>query len=217
MTRWFTSDLHLGHVNIIRYCRRPYPDVETMNQAILDTINDTASPEDELWILGDVAMGDVPTNLRLLRQVRVARIVIVGGNHDRYHPASGSTGAKQIQWLDRYRSAIGKVKLLAGNPSLTIDTQPVRLSHFPYVGTDVRAGVDANGRAVADRFARWRPTDNGEWLLCGHVHDAWRQSGRMINVGVDAWAGALVSQDTIVEMITTGEQYLPPLSWERHT
>ena len=38
-----------------------------------------------------------------------------------------------------------------------------------------------------DKFAKWRPTDDGRWLLCGHVHEKWKIQGRMINVGVDVW------------------------------
>jgi calcineurin-like phosphoesterase family protein len=28
---WFTSDFHLGHFNIIRYCNRPFVDTQEMN------------------------------------------------------------------------------------------------------------------------------------------------------------------------------------------
>ena len=37
------------------------------------------------------------------------------------------------------------------------------------------------------RYIEHRPDDDGGWLLHGHVHEKWRQNGRQINVGVDAW------------------------------
>jgi len=51
--------------------------------------------------------------------------------------------------------------------------------HFPYRG-------DSHDH---DRYREHRPADEGAWLLHGHVHERWRQRGRMINVGVDAWGG----------------------------
>ncbi len=36
---WFTSDFHLGHFNIIRYCNRPFADILAMDDAIVDGVN----------------------------------------------------------------------------------------------------------------------------------------------------------------------------------
>lgn len=41
----------------------------------------------------------------------------------------------------------------------------------------------------------------------------WRQRGRMINVGVDAWVGQPVSEETICELIEAGPRDLLPLPW----
>ena len=54
------------------------------------------------------------------------------------------------------------------------------------------------------KFMQHRPKDDGGWLLHGHIHEKWRQNGRQINVGVDAWNFAPVSDDTICEMIKAG-------------
>jgi len=50
MTRWFTADLHLGHANIIRYCDRPYADVDVMDRDLVARWNDTVAPADEVWV-----------------------------------------------------------------------------------------------------------------------------------------------------------------------
>ena len=51
MARFWTSDLHLGHANIIRYCRRPFADVDAMNEALIERWNDTVADGDEVWVL----------------------------------------------------------------------------------------------------------------------------------------------------------------------
>jgi calcineurin-like phosphoesterase family protein len=66
MTRWFTSDLHLGHRNIVRYTGRPYPSVEVMDDDLIARLNRHVAPDDELWVIGDVAMGDITINILLV-------------------------------------------------------------------------------------------------------------------------------------------------------
>lgn len=54
MKHWWSSDLHLLHHNIIRYDKRPFKDVYHMGEHILDSFNRNVSPEDELYLLGDL-------------------------------------------------------------------------------------------------------------------------------------------------------------------
>ena len=37
---FYTSDLHLGHANVIRFDKRPFADVEEMDQYIITRWND---------------------------------------------------------------------------------------------------------------------------------------------------------------------------------
>jgi hypothetical protein len=45
----------------------------------------------------------------------------------------------------------------------------------------------------------------------GHVHERWRQRGRMINVGVDAWDCGPASEAELAAMIGGGPIELAPL------
>ena len=54
---WLTSDFHLGHFNIIRYCNRPFADTKEMNAAILERVNASVKPDDVLYFLGGFCMG----------------------------------------------------------------------------------------------------------------------------------------------------------------
>ena len=52
---YFTSDLHLGHKNIIEYEDRPWVNVDDMTYGIINRWNSIVKPNDEVYILGDFA------------------------------------------------------------------------------------------------------------------------------------------------------------------
>lgn len=53
MRYWFTSDYHLGHANIIDYCKRPFKTLEEMEEVIIRNHNDRVKPEDTVFFIGD--------------------------------------------------------------------------------------------------------------------------------------------------------------------
>ncbi|MDQ6617987.1 MAG: metallophosphoesterase family protein [Actinomycetota bacterium] len=196
MTVWFTSDLHLGHANIISYSRRPFPDVVAMNQGLIDRWNDAVGSADDVWVLGDFALGRIETTLPLVRTLH-GRKQLVSGNHDRCWSGHGSRAA---QWIERYLDA-GFHRVHQGDLGLDVAGIEVRGCHFPYIG-------DSHDH---DRYVEARPVDRGQWLLHGHVHERWRQRGRMINVGVDAWDYRPVSAGALGELIAAGPAERPPV------
>lgn len=192
MTRFFTSDLHLGHTNVIVYCDRPFADVGQMNAALVAAWNAAVGPDDEVWVLGDLAMGRIEQTLAVARQLVGHKHLLVG-NHDKPFRSRAA---------DQYEAAGFQLH----HGTTTIDLPggvPALACHFPYRG-------DSGDH---DRYVEHRPTDQGAWLLHGHVHERWRQRGRMINVGVDAWAGSPVTDTHLAELIQTGKHDLPPLPW----
>lgn len=54
---WFTADFHFGHSNIIRYCNRPFRNVEEMDRTILERLNASVKVNDILYFLGDFCIG----------------------------------------------------------------------------------------------------------------------------------------------------------------
>ena len=55
MTVFFTADTHFGDHRTINIQRRPFPDVATMDAALIAGWNAVVGPEDLVWHLGDVA------------------------------------------------------------------------------------------------------------------------------------------------------------------
>ena len=51
---FFTADLHIGHANIIKLNKRPFKTIEEMDNALIDNWNAKVTPNDTVYILGDV-------------------------------------------------------------------------------------------------------------------------------------------------------------------
>lgn len=83
MNTWFTSDLHFFHKNILRYCAasRPFDTIEDMNAELVRQWNAHVSPQDTVWILGDVSFGAVEPTVEILNQLK-GRKQLIRGNHD---------------------------------------------------------------------------------------------------------------------------------------
>ena len=77
---WVTSDLHLGHNKPFVWEARGFNSVQEMNQAIIKNLQKTITkPTDELYICGDVTLGEI--DRELLLQIP-GRVHIILGNHD---------------------------------------------------------------------------------------------------------------------------------------
>lgn len=52
---FFTSDLHFGHKNIIRFDNRPFFSVEEMDKTLIENWNRKVSADDTVYVLGDIS------------------------------------------------------------------------------------------------------------------------------------------------------------------
>lgn len=196
MTQWYTADLHLSHANISAYCGRPFTNTDDMNTGIIERWNAQVQPEDDVWVIGDVAMGKIADSLPLVGLLNGIKRLRTG-NHDRCAEMHGKRAAG---WTEKYLDA-GFVEVVHGHGWLSFGAV---VSHFPYAGDS----------GDEDRYIDERPPDRGRWLVHGHVHEKWRQNGRQINVGLDAWGGCLVAEEEVISLIHAGPQNFPRIEWE---
>lgn len=189
---YLTSDLHFGHKNIIKFCDRPFPDVPTMNEMLIANWNSVVGPDDTVIILGDFAMGDRKENVPYAKRL-MGKKILVTGNHDHCWPGLVST--KGQEHVDRWRqfyldngfdAVLDHADFYYGDFDLRLS-----LNHFPFEG-------DSHDE---DRFNQYRPVDDGQWIVHGHVHGAWKIRGRQINVGCDVWDYHPVPMEKILELI----------------
>lgn len=78
MTTWFTSDLHLGHANILKHCDRPFQTVAEMDATLIANWNARVFPSDDIWCLGDFCWGNPEKYGSRLN----GRKHLIIGNHD---------------------------------------------------------------------------------------------------------------------------------------
>lgn len=87
MTRFYISDLHFDHANILTFKdsdgnpTRPFKDLEEMQSIICHRWNSTVSNSDIVYVLGDVTMGKSTKCLSFLETLR-GRKILIRGNHD---------------------------------------------------------------------------------------------------------------------------------------
>lgn len=78
---YFISDTHFYHYNIIRYCDRPFEDIETMNIKMIESWNSVVKEDDIVYFLGDFGFGDKEMLSNICAQLN-GRKIMLRGNHD---------------------------------------------------------------------------------------------------------------------------------------
>ena len=117
--QWFTSDWHLGHSNIIKYCNRPFANVDEQDKAILDNFFSVVKKGDTVYFLGDLSF-HVRTIKDTLMTIAMAGIDfnVLVGNHD---------DADGIARFSKHRLQKNVYRMM----DIEIDRQPVTLCHYP--------------------------------------------------------------------------------------
>jgi len=71
--------------------------------------------------------------------------------------------------------------------------------------------VGAMAKWIAERFGE-RVHEDDTFIILGKIR-RWRQRGRMINVGVDAWGGVPVPASALLSLIEAGPAERAVLDW----
>ena len=115
---WFTSDLHFGHANILKFCNRPWETTDEMNADLIKNWNSVVKPDDLVFDLGDFAFASSARWKELLSQLNGHHYLILG-NHD------------EVRWPgDKIMELFEGV---SHQMILKIDGRTVYLNHYPYL------------------------------------------------------------------------------------
>ncbi len=116
---YFTSDHHFGHANIIKFCNRPFTDVEEMNQVLIQRWNEKIKVGDDVYHLGDFGLTNKDQLTEIIDQLN-GNIHLIKGNHE----GSALQLTKKFQWVKDYYEL--KVK----DPDLKNGVQRIILFHY---------------------------------------------------------------------------------------
>lgn len=181
---WFSSDLHWNHSpkwNIPIWESRGYKSVIDSNTAILTTINTLVNPNDNLFLLGDLALNVSEEQLEcLIGSIKCKNIYFIWGNHNSRIKDIYYRAMDNIQKLTDYESLTGmtnceiypyrykNIVFLGSYAEIVVNYQHIVLQHYPIFS--------------------WNGMTHGHWHLYGHVHSKNEISrGKSLDVGWDAF------------------------------
>ena len=98
---FFTSDLHFGHENVLRFDNRPFETVEEMDDELIKRWNDKVAKGDLVYVLGDL-IWKTATNeaVQIIKRLN-GQIILIKGNHDRFlHNAAAKKALAGIKDYD---------------------------------------------------------------------------------------------------------------------
>lgn len=162
--------------------------------------NSIVKPEDTVYCLGDFSLAFRPVETFSVRLM--GKKHLVPGNHDfchSYHKKGRNLENRQ-KWIQKYEEYGWTV--LPEQTTLDLEgIGTVNLCHHPY------SDDNSHGESgYQDKYAKWRPVDDGKVLLCGHIHEKWKtklssKGTLMINVGVDVHGFSPISVEEIKRLI----------------
>ena len=202
MSRYFTSDWHLGSNLINKYANRPFASASKAAEALVGNCNGIAkSKSDVVFHVGDFWLKnadrhDIEEDINTLTagydyyiSLVDARLVLLAGNHDDGRNCEADLKSMVIDLNHNYRN--------------------VYVSHFPSYHKYYYGPVGNLQKAPCI-------------ALCGHVHDKWllnydRQRHVLnINIGVDVWNYKPVRDSEITELLDyVLREHVFKISWQQ--
>lgn len=162
MQYWITSDYHLGHFNIIKYCNRPFTTIEEMNETIIRNHNSRVKEDDVIFHIGDFCFkgsdtskpgeGELTKAQQYEKQLK-GKIIFIQGNHD----------------------SNNSCKTCIRNMSINLGGHDLFLVHDPE-NFNLRYEINLVGHV------------HEKWKIRNAIKDNYTHKDRfLINVGVDVW------------------------------
>jgi calcineurin-like phosphoesterase family protein len=115
MAVFFTSDTHFGHAGTLGLFGRPFASVAAMDDALVARWNAVVGADDEVWLLGDFALGPGLKRAAALLDALAGRKHLVAGNND----------PPEVRALAGWAS-------IADYAELELDGRALVLCHYPF-------------------------------------------------------------------------------------
>ncbi len=189
---WFTSDLHFGHEAVIKYCNRPFENVEDMRERLIRNWNSVVQDNDLVYVLGDFSMYlKKPELIQILSRLKGTK-VLVTGNHDQHSSYMLNSGFHAV----------------VDQATIRIAGEEVIMSHYPYSKGKLNywfyyvLNKLMPRKFFRPRYFKQQLNHMDRFLLHGHTHNKNVVNGKMIHVGTDAHNYKPISMSKIANIIT---------------
>ena len=80
--KFFISDLHFGHKNALSFDNRPFVDITTHDNHLINQWNNVVGIDDDVYILGDISWYNSSKTIDIVKQLNGNKHLIIG-NHDK--------------------------------------------------------------------------------------------------------------------------------------
>lgn len=81
---FFTSDLHFGHENVLRFDNRPFETVDEMDAELIKRWNNKVGKGDIVYVLGDMIWKSKNDDAEDIIKSLNGQVILIKGNHDRF-------------------------------------------------------------------------------------------------------------------------------------
>lgn len=150
-----TSDLHFGQDKPFLYRPRGFTSIQEHDEAIIENWNSVVSPEDHVFILGDLMLGDNEHGMACMRRLNGSKSMVLG-NHD-------TTNRKLLY------AEIGEV--LGYADIITVGKYRLYLSHYPTITSSWDYEKPLKSRTInlcghSHTNNKWKDWDKGVIYHC---------------------------------------------------
>jgi calcineurin-like phosphoesterase family protein len=114
MAVFFTSDTHFGDRRALRFDRRPFAGLAEHDEALVERWNEVVGAQDEVWHLGDFALGPPPERISALLASLNGRKHLIVGNND-------GAATRDAGWTS-----------VAHYAEIVVEGRPLVLCHYPF-------------------------------------------------------------------------------------
>jgi len=173
MSIFFTSDQHYGHINILKYCNRPFPSAKEMDEKMIANHNQIVKSDDVVYIVGDFTLGNFDFAVSIIKRLS-GNLVFLQGSHEKWW------------WRDDLYD--GRVRAVSPIHVIEPDKAngllvPIVLCHYA--------------------MRSWSRSHYASWHLFGHHHGRLPPFGLSFDVGVDTHHFYPWSLDEVAEKMKT--------------
>ena len=99
--KYYISDVHFGHRNILEFEDRPFENTDEMDEEYIRRWNAKVGKGDEVYILGDLSFHRGEGTVKILKRLNGMKF-LVKGNHDHLFLADKDFDQSLFRWVKDY-------------------------------------------------------------------------------------------------------------------